>query len=74
MKSRPQAKDIPDALIIEACAAFHARTGQTPDVALSDRWPAKVIMAKMAKLHSQGKIDYGVSLRTAWPVRARDYE
>lgn len=30
--------------------------------------PAKVTLAKMAKMVDQGKLSYGVSLRTAWIV------
>jgi hypothetical protein len=38
----------------------------TPDVALADRFPAKVVLAKMVKLCGRDLIDYGVSLRTAY--------
>jgi hypothetical protein len=61
--------DIPEAEIIEACRRFHAgETTQTPDEALSDKYPVKIIMAKMQKMADKGRIEYGVSLRTAWPA------
>ncbi len=70
-----QIKDIPDQVIFDACDAFHAalkrrdRTAQTPEVSLADKYPPKLIMAKMDKMSDQHKIEYGVSLRTAWVVR-----
>lgn len=60
--------DIPEAEIIEACRASRARTAKTPDIALAGKYPQKLILAKMAQLVEQGKLDYGVSLRTAWPT------
>lgn len=70
-KGRPTAADIPDRVLLEAVRAFHDRTRgrsemRTPDEALADRWPAKVVLAKMRKLADKGYIDCGVSLRTAW--------
>ena len=62
--------DIPTVEIIKACNRFHRRGGSTPDVALANRYPAKVILAKMDQLVKQGILDYGVSLRTAWVVRS----
>lgn len=70
-----QIKDIPDEMILEACDQFHAdlrssmRPALTPEERLSCRWPAKLILAKMDKMSDQGKIEYGVSLRTAWRVK-----
>lgn len=63
-----KASDIPEQEILDACAAFHAGTGRTPDYALADKYPVKVIMAKMEKMVSRGKLEYGVSLRAAWPT------
>ncbi|KKL78334.1 hypothetical protein LCGC14_2025870 [marine sediment metagenome] len=60
--------DVPEDEVIAACRAFHAGCGETPDVALAARYPAKVVLAKMKQLEEQGKLDYGVSLRTAWPT------
>jgi len=58
--------DIPDAEILAACDAFHKRGAPAPDIVLADKYPPKLILAKMQKMSDQGKIDYGVSLRTAW--------
>lgn len=60
-------KDIPDNEIFDACMNFHRGRAPTPDIALADRYPPKVVLAKMGKLVDQGRLDYGVSLRTAWP-------
>jgi hypothetical protein len=38
----------------------------TPDDVLSDSYPPKVTLAKMAQLEEQGLLEVGVSLRTAW--------
>lgn len=46
----------------------------TPDVALAGKYPVKVILAKMKKLHRAGLIEYGVSLRTAWTTtKGKEY-
>jgi hypothetical protein len=69
MNRRPKCSDIPEALILRLCKEFHEkgpRLAPTPDVALADRFPSKVVLAKMNKLHDRGLIEYGVSLRTAW--------
>lgn len=63
--------DIPDAEIIEACRMFHAGKADTPDVALADKYPPKVILAKMQKLVDKGVLNCGVSLRTAWVEEAK---
>lgn len=60
--------DITDAEILAACRAFHEQHAPTPDIALADKYPAKVIMAKMEQMAKRGLIEYGVSLRTAWVV------
>ncbi len=61
--------DIPEQVVLDACQAFHDGRAETPDKALSDRWPVKLILARMDQLVAQGKLDYGVSLRTAWVER-----
>jgi hypothetical protein len=65
--------DIPEAEIFAACDAFHQRQAETPDIALADKYPPKVVLAKMQQLNDQGKLDYGVSPRTAWVVRSESY-
>ena len=61
--------DIPEADIFAACDAFHNEGAPTPDIALADKYPQKVILAKMQKMENRGKLESGVSLRTAWVVR-----
>lgn len=71
---RVQIKDISDEEIYEAIRRWQAlmdtkpREAQTPDVALSHKYPEKLILAKMQRMVEQRKLDYGVSLRTAWIV------
>jgi hypothetical protein len=62
--------DISDVEIIEACRKFHECEAETPDITLANKYPAKIIIAKMHQMYARGLIDYGVSLRTAWP---KDY-
>lgn len=85
MKNRPQCKDIPDEVILEACDQFHAALRsrpmltvvdgrayistfdpQSPVESLADRWPPKLIHAKMESMVRRGLLEYGVSVRTAW--------
>lgn len=63
-----QCKHISEQEIIDACNAFHRNVykNPTPDEALAHKYPAKVILAKMARMVDRGILDYGVSLRTAW--------
>ena len=60
--------DVLEQVILDACRAFHERRAETPDVALAKDYPPKLILARMQQLVGQGKLDYGVSLRTAWVV------
>ena len=76
--------DISEEEIITACNIFKAsnkvkinkegheivlqKVLNTPDITLSEKYPVKVILAKMRQMVEQGKLDYGVSLRTAWVV------
>ena len=63
-----QTKDIPEQEIIEACEKFHRGEGETPDIALAEKYPEKVVLAKMGKMCDRGILEYGVSLRTAWVI------
>lgn len=63
-----QVKHIPDAEIIAACRSFHSEQAPTPEIALAEKYPEKVILAKMERMVGRGLLDYGVSLRTAWVV------
>ena len=68
--SRVKCSDISEQEILEACREFHAKeTRLTPDVALCHKYPVKVILAKMQKMVDKGLLEYGVSLRTSWPVK-----
>lgn len=64
-----KAAHITDEEILAACDAFHKEGAPTPEIALAGKYPPKLILAKMRKLADQDKIDYGVSLRTAWVER-----
>jgi hypothetical protein len=69
---RPKCSDIPDSTILEACRAFHeGMTDDTPDESLADRWPVKVILAKMERMEARGLLECGVSIRTARPVKPK---
>lgn len=61
-----QLKDIPESVILDAVRAFKAGLASTPDIALADRWPPKLILAKMEKMIDKGVLECGVSVRTAW--------
>jgi hypothetical protein len=66
---RVKVSDITDEEIFAACDAFHQQQAATPEAALHSKYPANVTLAKMEKMVKQGKLDYGMSLRTAWVVR-----
>lgn len=68
MNKAIQVKHITDEEMIAACRAFRTRTAPTPDVALADRYPVKVILAKMKQMVDRNILEYGVSLRTAWVI------
>jgi hypothetical protein len=70
MPKRIKRSDIPQSEILEACRRFHAGEADIPTVALAHKYPAKVILAKMAQMVDCGLLECGVSLRTAW-VAAR---
>lgn len=58
--------DIPMQEIVDACEAFHEHRGPTPDVALSAKYPVKVILSRMDQMSEMGILECGVSLRTSW--------
>lgn len=66
MDKKIQMKDISTEEIILAVNEFHKNKGDTPDVALANKYPPKMILLKMKKMVEQGILDYGVSLKTAW--------
>ena len=69
MVSRMKRSDIPDKEILAACDAFHSGQAATPDEALAEKYPPKIILAKMAQMEVRGDIESGVSLRTAWRAK-----
>ena len=72
MKKSIQVKHIADKEIIGACNDFHnGKTTLTPDEALINKYPVKVILRKMEKMVDRGILNYGVSLRTAWVEETR---
>jgi len=54
--------DISDLEILQIC--YEGK--DTPDIVLSNKYPVKVIMAKLEQLYDKGYLECGVSLRTAW--------
>lgn len=58
---RPKAEQIPDAEILGIIEAHHPRIGQArgpnPVLALAERFPEKVVMAKLEKLVHRGFIE-----------------
>jgi len=63
---KTQIKDITDEEIINAVNDFQNNNKETPDIALANKYPPKVILKKMQKMEEKGILNYGVSLRTAW--------
>lgn len=64
-------KDINDAQVCQACAAFHAgdtRNSLSILMAMSGQ-PPKVCLRAMERAERRGLIEYGVSLQTAWPSK-----
>jgi hypothetical protein len=61
-----QVKHLPDDEVLRAVGEYQAGRGDTADVALSGRYPVKVILAKMKQMVRRGVLQCGVSLRTAW--------
>jgi hypothetical protein len=64
---RIQCKHVP---VVEVLTAVKKRQlgidDRFPYQQLSDKYPEKVVYAKMEKLARDGLIGYGVSLRTGW--------
>jgi hypothetical protein len=60
--------DVCDQDIIDACNAFHSGIAETPDIALSTKYPKKLILSKMEQMVEKGILNYVVSLRTAWVI------
>lgn len=66
--------DVPVLEVLQAARRFHNpvlwRIAEvpTPEEALSDRFPPKVVLARMEQMVAQDLLEYGVSLRTAWPT------
>lgn len=65
--------DISDDEMIEAVREWNRNIwiNPLPTDALADKYPRKVIEAKMLQLVDKGILSYGVSLRTAWVTADR---
>lgn len=66
-------KDISDAQVCQACAAFHAGDRDTQNslsilMAMTGQ-PSKVCFRAMERAERRGLIECGVSLQTAWPSK-----
>ena len=63
--------DIPTKAVLIACHRFHNGDELAPWEILMDEFdaPEKVVYAAMEREDNKGRIDYGVSLRTAWVTR-----
>jgi len=63
--------DISDIQVIEACKKYH-ENGQGPfalEILINEtEAPEKVALRAMERSNNRGLIDYGVSLRSAWPT------
>lgn len=59
-------RDVLDAIVRRAESRARGEQLGFPDQLLADRFPVKIIMAKLDKLDRRGVLDYGVSLRSAW--------
>jgi len=62
---KKQTKDLSDEQIYKAIKQAKLSNSKFPYDFLPN-YPVKVVLNKMQKMVDQGKIDYGVSLRTAW--------
>lgn len=67
--------DIPTKAVLMACHRFHNGADLAPLEILMHEFnaPEKVVYAAMEREDSKGRINYGVSLRTAW-VTPKGYE
>lgn len=67
---RPKCSDIDSDHVVELAArSFPTSEGQGVVAALmAEGWPEKVALAKVEKLVSKGRLDYGVSPYYAWPT------
>lgn len=61
-----QRSDIPVEEVLDACHVFHRQDGPDPWKALSQKYPGKVVLARLEQLVDQGWLDFGTSVRTAW--------
>ena len=78
MKTSWHRRDIPDAAVVRAAAALHAKEPCTPattpffiDGILSEQYPGcpeKVIDSAIERCCDKGYFEYGVSMRTGWPT------
>lgn len=69
-RGRPKRSDISDKEVFEAVRRYRREPfrGRFSADILAERWPYKVVLAKMQQMVSRGLLEYGVSVRTAWIV------
>lgn len=61
-----QRKDIPTEEVLLACRAYSSGNGPRAFNVLAEKYPSKVVYAKMLQLSDQGLLDYGTSVHSAW--------
>ncbi len=64
---KPKRSDIADEMIFQCIRDRQAGLHRMfPDEVLADRFPQKVVLAKIQQMVDRGKLGYGVSLRSSW--------
>lgn len=68
MNKRPKCSDVDERLVLAAIRELRRTKGEsgTPDQVLADRYPPKLVHAKLLKLCKAGYIDFGTSMRAGW--------
>lgn len=67
---RIQCKDLSELEILEAVERSGSPECPCAGMALAEKWPAKVVNAKMTAMVNKDLLDYGVSVRCAWLTKA----
>ena len=67
---RIQCKDLSELEILEAVERSGSSDCPCAGMALTEKWPVKVVNAKMTALVNKNLLDYGVSVRCAWLTEA----
>lgn len=69
MSAPPSKFDLDLAILRSAFDLHDLGIGKAIDEAVGDRWPAKVVWRRMETLELKGYLEFGVSLRYAWPTK-----